>query len=188
MRNKSVRSFLVFACLAATAILTTPAPAAAQSTNTPAVSTQQTFVETAQLYLTSQNTNFDFNDTLEVATGYKQVTGANAASTLDAEFNIRTNINIGAALQFSGVGSPVNAFEVQGGYAVINRSDVKVEADLRAGYDWNVKAAVFEPGIFLKKKATPNTFFEIGVSLPVYTRGTFNRNPTFFAETGFTWK
>ena len=187
MRNNSVRSFLVFACLAATAILTTPAPVMAQ-TNDPAVPTQQTFVQTAQLYLTSQNTNFDFNDTLEVATGYKQVNGANAASTLDVELNIHTNINVGAALQFSGVGSPVNAFEAQGGYAVINRYDVKVEADLRAGYDWNVKAAVFEPGVFLKKKATPNTFFEIGVSLPVYTRGAFNRNPTFFAETGFTWK
>jgi hypothetical protein len=151
--------------------------------------TTQTFFATAGNYLTTFNTNGLFNwtnCTLEVATGYKQVTGVNAASTLDAQYDFG-RWNVGAACQFSGVGSPINAVAGQGGYDLIEHYDAKLEADLRAGYD-NVKsAAVFEPALFIAKKPTPNTFFKSGISLPIFTCGKLNTSPTFYLETGFTY-
>ena len=193
MKNKSVRSFLVFACLAATAILTTPAPAAAQTnvtsltTNASGGITTETFFQSAGNYLTTFNPAFTWtNVALEAATGYKQVTGAGATSVVDVQYDIG-RWNAGTAFQFSGVGSPINAFEAQGGYALIEHLDAKVDFDLRAGYDWTVKAGVVEPGIFIGKKLTQNTFLKTGVSLPVYFKGQLNRNPSFYLETGFTY-
>ena len=147
--------------------------------------TNQTFIGTAESYFTSFNTNYSWvSNSLEIATGYKQVTGVNAASTLDGQYDFE-RFNIGAGLQFSGVGSPINGAVVQGGYALIEHLDLKVDADIRAGYDWNRNTV--EPTLFLSKKPTPNTFFRIGASLPFYFKGKQNTNPTFYAETGFTY-
>ena len=155
-------------------------PATAQSTN-------GTFLGTVQGYLTSFNTNYTFTGvTLEIGTGYKQVTGVNAASTVDAQYDIG-RFNLGAALQFSGVGSPINAAEGQIGYAIIEHYDTKLDANLRGGYDDTVGAPVIEPGLWIKKKGTANTYFETGVSLPIYLRQKFNTNPTFYVQTGFTY-
>ena len=107
--------------------------------------TVQSFAVSFEQYMTSFNTNYSFtNVTIEVATGYKQVTGVGAASTLDAQYDFG-NINAGLGLQFSGVGSPINAAEAQFGYAIVNHYDTKVDIDLRAGYDWTRRAGVVEP-------------------------------------------
>ena len=143
--------------------------------------------QSAENYFTTFNPAYTWtNLTLEASTGYKQVTGVNAASTLDVQYDF-SRWSLGADAQFSGVGSPVNALQIAGGYALIEHFDTKLEADFRAGYDWNVHGAVIEPALFLKKKLTANTFAETGLSLPVYSQGTFNRNPTFYLETGFTF-
>lgn len=152
------------------------------------VATPQTFFTSAQAYLTSFNTNYSFTDiTLEVSTGYKQVTGVNAASFLDAQYDFANGLNIGGSLQFSGVGSPINGFEAGLGYNLIRHYDASVNVQLLGGYDNVRKDGVIEPGVTLKKKLSPNTFAEIGASLPVFFSGGFNSQPTFRVGTGFTF-
>lgn len=151
------------------------------------VITPQTFFQTTESYLTSFNTNYTFvGNAIEVSTGYKQVTGVNAASVLDAQYDI-ARFNIGGSMQFSGVGSPVNALEIGGGYALIEHYDVKLDADLLGGYDWVKKAMVVEPELSISKKMTPNTFTRLAISMPVYSKGSFNRSPSFRVEVGFTY-
>ncbi len=167
------------------ALIASAALAVQAQTNGPI--TVQSFATSFEQYMTSFNTNYTFtNVTIEVATGYKQVTGVGAASTLDAQYDFG-NLNAGLGLQFSGVGSPINAAEAQFGYAIVNHYDTKVDVDLRAGYDWTRRAGVIEPTIFLEKKMTPNTFTRLGASLPIYTSGQQSTTPTFYVEAGFTY-
>jgi hypothetical protein len=147
------------------------------------------FLQSAEAYFTSFNTNVDenwTNVTLEASTGYKQVTGVNAASYVDVQYDI-SKFNVGAVFQFSGVGSPINAMEAQFGYDLVEYFDTKLELDIRGGYDWNVRGAIVEPAVMLKKKLTSNTFAEIGVSMPIYSKGSFNQTPTFESGIGFTF-
>ena len=182
MKNKS--TLLKVSLLAAILAMGSITQATAQ-TNTPTVSS---FFTSAEQYLTSQNTNFSFaNVTCEFSTGYKQVTGVNAASFVDGQYDFSNGLNLGASLQFSGVGSPVNAAQASLGYNLIRQYDTALNAELLVGYDDYKASAVVEPAVTLKKKATANTFFEIGISLPVYTKGGFNSNPTFRIGTGFTF-
>ncbi len=118
--------------------------------------------------------------------GYAQVTGVNAASKLNLQYDIG-NFNLGTSLQFSGVGSAVNALEGQVGYAIITHYDTKVDIDLRAGYDDTTRGAVVEPVLALKKKLTPNTYAETAISFPIYTTGTFTKTPTIYVGVGFTF-
>jgi hypothetical protein len=182
-----IRSVLTVAILAASALLIAPCShAQSAATNAPAAQ-PPAFYTTVENYLTVINTNFTFtNATIETATGYEQQTGANAASDLTVQYDIG-RWNVGAAGEFSGVGSPFSEFKIQGGYALIEHYDIKVDADLRAGWDWNVRGGVIEPAIFFSKKMTANTFLRPGISFPIYTKGAFNRNPTFYVETGFTF-
>jgi len=188
---------LGLACLGTLAL--TPAVSQAQTgpggTNAVSVTTNAiagvnstTFFDSAATYLTDFNTNFTWTGvSLEAATGYKQVTGVGATSVLDVQYDFATRWNAGLAFQFSGVGSPVNAVQAQGGYALIQHYDAKVDFDLRAGYDWTVHGGEVEPLVMIEKKLTPNTFLKTGIGLPVFFKGTLNRNPTFYLETGFTY-
>jgi hypothetical protein len=148
-----------------------------------------TFFTSAELYLTSFTTNGTWtNLTLEAATGYKQVTGVNASSILDLQYDIPNSaVTIPVSFQFSGVGSPINAAEAGIGYAAVRYMDTELEGDLLGGYDSTVNGGVIEPRIVLKKKMTANTFSEIGLSLPIYTTKKFNSNPSFLIEAGFTF-
>lgn len=153
----------------------------AQVTNAPS------FFNTAEQYLTTFNTNYTFTGvSFEAATGYKQVTGVGAASDLTAQYDIG-RWNLGADMQFSGVGSPVNALEGQVGFDLIEHYDTVLEADARAGYDWNVRSFEFEPALFVKKKLTENTYAAIGISMPYYAREAFSRTPSYYIEGGFTY-
>lgn len=164
-----------------TALVTIASISQAQSNNVTG------FFSSAQSYLTSFNTNFTWDSvSFEASTGFKQVYNVGAQNVLDLSYN-RSRISYGASLGFSGVGTAFNVTEASLGYAVIQHYDTKVVANLAAGYDFNQKAVVIEPGLFIKKKATPNTFFEIGITLPQYVKGTPNRTPAFVAETGFTY-
>lgn len=185
-------------CIGVAALLAAVTPLNAQTVSTNASGgtttvsnpiTTQSFLNSAEIYFTSFNTNYNFtNITMEVSTGYKQVTGVNAASFLDAQYDLANGVNFGASFQFSGVGSAVNTFEAGIGYNIIRHYDTAVDVRLMGGYDTVVKAGVIEPGLTLKKKMTPNTFSEIGVSLPIYlNNSTFNNNPTFWVGAGFTF-
>ena len=146
-----------------------------------------TIFSSIEYYFTSFNTNYTWtNVTIEADSGYAQVTGVNASSKLNLQYDIG-NFDVGTSLQFSGIGSAVNAYEAQVGYAVVNYYDTKVDAFLRAGYDDTQRAAVIEPGISLKKKLTPNTYAETAITFPIYTAGTFTRTPTIYIGVGFTF-
>ena len=156
----------------------------AQTTNSPA----GTIFNSIEYYFTSFNTNFTWtNVTFEVDSGYAQVTGVNAASKLNLQYDIWGNFDLGASFQFSGVGSDINAIEAQAGYAIVNHYDTKAEVIMRAGYDDTQRAGVFEPGLTLKKKLTDNTYAETALSFPVYTSGTFTKTPTIYVGVGFTF-
>jgi hypothetical protein len=148
------------------------------------------FFQQSELWLTSFNTNYTFTGvSLEASTGYKQITGDNAANFVDAQYDFGGNqrLDLGLDLQFSGVGSAFNSEELQFGYALISHYDTKLQVDLGAGYDSNTHGIVVEPEIVLKKKLTPNTFAEIGVSLPEYFKGGINATPEFKTGVGFTF-
>ena len=155
---------------------------------------QTNFVNSVEAYFTSFNTNYGFGGVkLELSSGYAQVTGANAASKLFAQYDINSFDVIGS-VQFSGVGSALNGGESGVGYTIISHYDTKVQIDLLAGYD-NTKldgkgksgAIVVEPRIALKKKLTQNTYAETTLSLPIFSVGRFNSNPTIYAGVGFTY-
>lgn len=158
-----------------------------------------TFVNSAYYYFTSFNTNFNFDGVkLEMSSGYKQVNGANAANELYAQydFGASSQFDVMANFQFSGLGSAVNAAEAGFGYALISHYDTKIQLDLLGGWDStkgytvngvNQGAGVIEPRIELKKKLTPNTFASTAISLPEYTIGKFNTQPSFYVGLGFTY-
>lgn len=150
--------------------------------------TTNSFLNSVENYVTEENTNFNWtsNSSIELSTGYKQITGENAASTLEGQYDI-SRFNVGLALQFSGIGSTFNEEEGQIGYAIYRNYDTVIDVDLRGGYDNNTKAEVIEPAVFLKKKMTTNTFMKTGVSLPIETKGKFKQDFTVFVETGFTF-
>lgn len=154
----------------------------------PPVQTSEQFYDTAYQWLTSVDTNKDWSTIdLEVSTGYKQLTGVGAANTLSGQYDF-SRANVGLEVQFSGVGSPINGVEGQIGYSLVQDHDVKVDLDLRGGYDGSVagrSGPVVEPCLFLEKMMTKVTFSRVGVSLPVYFHGRFNSTPTFFVEMGF---
>lgn len=170
-------------CIAACAALfLTPAVKA----QTPPTETPEQFYTTAADWLTSIDTNKDWQTfDLEVQSGYKQVTGIGAASDLAAQYDFKSRWNAGLDLQFSGIGSPINSVEIQGGYAVIRDGDVKLETNLRVGYTGERACMEVEPAIFLKKMMTKNTYAALGASMPIYTKGKFASTPSFFIEAGF---
>ena len=157
---------------------------ASAQTNTPTV---QSFFDSAAGYLTSFNQNYTWtNVTLEASTGYKQVTGSGANSVANVQYDIG-RFNIGSTFQFQGAGSAVGVIGGQLGYALIEHFDVKLDADLQGGYSFYQEAGYVEPGIYIDKKLTVNTFARIGLSLPEYFKGDVNRNPSFEVSLGFTY-
>lgn len=157
------------------------------------------FLQSAQDFFTHNNTNFTFSDcTVELSTGYKQVNGANAANELYGQINLGASKNFDVMLniQFSGLGSAINAAELGFGYAVVNNHAIKVQADILAGWDAtkgyatgkpNQGSLVIEPRLSLKKKLTLNTFAETAFSLPIYTIGKMNTQPSIYVGAGFTF-
>ena len=146
------------------------------------------FLQSLESYVTVLNTNFTFtNDTVDIETGYKQVTGANAASFATLDYYFAKSFEAQADIQFSGVGSAVNAGEIGIGYAVFNKYDTRITADVLAGYDDIKASAEIEPKLELKKKLTTNTFASVGISLPVFFKGGFNSQPTFWTGLGVTF-
>jgi hypothetical protein len=94
---------------------------------------------------------------------------------------------VGGTSQFQGAGSAVGTLAAVVGYAVIEHYDVRVDLDIDGGYSWYQTCGYVEPGVYLNKKLTDNTFSRIGLSLPEYFKGAVNRNPSFEVSLGFTY-
>lgn len=156
----------------------------AQTTN----NTAPTFFQSSYAWLTSFNTNYSFAGVkLEADTGYKQTTGANAANYVDVRYNLNDIWGVKGSFQFSGVGSAFNAEEVGPAMTLISHYDTQVSASLLGGYDGIFKSGVIEPELTLRKKLTPNTYAEIGISLPERFNDGFNSTPSFKSGFGFTY-
>jgi hypothetical protein len=174
--NKQMKKLTAIIGLALVAGITAQA-----QTNT----TTQSFITSAEQYFSSFNTNYNWSGTsFEISTGYRQVTGVGAQNTFDVQKDLSL-FNVGASIQFSGIGSTINGAEGQVGYALIQHIDTECDFNIKGGYGLNqdlVKAGVIEPELMLKKLQTPNTASEIGISMPVYFKGKFNNTPTFLVE------
>lgn len=159
-----------------------PKTQAQSATNVP------TFFTSVEAYMTSFNTNYTFtNNTFDLETGYKQVTGVNAASFATFDYYIAQNFEASAEIQYSGVGSAINGGELGVGYAIVNHYDTRLSLYLYGGYD-DVRAEGFvESKVEIKKKLTKNTFASIGMSLPIFFKGGFNSEPTFWTGVGFSY-
>jgi len=194
MRNISIilaiSSCLAFMPPARATVITTNASGGMTITipaEQPVTQTATSFFDSAASYLTTFNQDYTWtNVTLEASIGYKQVTGSGANSVLTVQYDIG-RFNVGSTMQFQGAGSAVGVLGAQVGYALIEHYDAKLDFDLQGGYSWYQVAGYIEPGLYVDKKLTSNTFARIGLSLPVYSKGTFNRNPSFEVSLGFTY-
>ena len=145
------------------------------------------FFQTAQGYLTSFNPSYTWtNVTVEASTGLKQITGSGATDVAQVQYDIG-RWNAGAVIGFEGVGSTVGTVQAQGGFAVVEYLDTKVDLDVQGGYSWYRAAYMVEPELAISKKLTANTFARIGFSIPLYSRGKQNRTPSFEVGAGFTF-
>lgn len=163
-----------------------PTAKAQISTNTPLAG----YPDIVLGYFTSVNTNLSWtNNTISIATGYKQVTGQPAASTLDLAYYFGSNSrwNIGADLGYDGVGSSFNAYEAQIGYELVQYYDAILEVDLRAGYDDADHVGIVEPVLMGKKKFVNNAFAETGIGVPIKFEGESKTEVEFFVEAGWTF-
>lgn len=149
--------------------------------------TVPSFFTSVQSYLTSFNTNYTWaGEVFDAETGYKQVTGVNAASFANVNFHIGDSFEAVGTIQYSGVGSAINGGEIGIGYAM-NHYDTRLTIDLLGGYDNNRGTGEIEPKMEVKKKLSENTYASVGMSLPVFFEGGFNKQPTFWAGLGFTF-
>lgn len=168
--------------LAAMAALIITASAAQAQTNT-----VPGFFGSVQSYFTQFNTNYVWTGIMfDAETGYKQVTGVNAASFASINYHIGDSVEAVGNIQYSGVGSAINSAELGIGYA-INHYDTRLTADLLGGYDNYQNSGVIEPKLEVKKKLTMNTYASVGISLPIYFSRQFNSNPTFWTGVGFSF-
>lgn len=168
---------------------TPPGLPSATPTDTPvaAAAGMPTFVSSLEGYATTINTNYSWDSNrLEIATGGDFIGGQNWANYIkgqydfgrwDAEVNFR-NLGIGGAIQ-----------SVEGGvgYALMQKFDTKLIGYIDGGYDFNRASGIFEPGAEIRKKGTLNTFFEAGISWPIWFSGPVNKYPDVKVGTGFTW-
>ena len=185
---KSGASRLLLAAALGVSALGLP-PSAFAQTNPP-IATAQSFFTSVGGYLTSINTNYSFaSNTFEVSVGAGQ-SGPLLANYVAAQYDLNATLtrwDIASQVRTAGIASVIQSAEIGGGYSVIRAGDTKLQIGALAGYDWNKSAALFEPQLVLRKKATANTFFEMGVSLPEWTTGPLNKTPAFFVGTGFTY-
>jgi hypothetical protein len=167
--------------IAIASIISLAALAVQAQTNIPS------FFQTAQGYLTSFNPSYTWtNVTIEASTGLKQVTGSGATDVAQAQYDFG-RWNAGAVIGFEGVGSIVGTVQAQGGFALVEHLDTKIDLDLQGGYSWYRHAYMGELELAISKKITANWFARIGVSLPMYSTGKQNRTPSFEVGEGFTF-
>ena len=145
------------------------------------------FFQSAETFLTDFNTNYTWtNISFEASTGLKQITGQGANDIVNGQFHLKS-FELGANIQFEGVGSTVGAAQGIIGYDVFQHYDAQVDIEVQPGYSWYRRAYVVEPELVIEKKMTANTFVRIGISEPIYSKGGNSRSPSFETGVGFTF-
>jgi len=138
-------------------------------------------------------TNTFTNCVIEASVGAGE-TGPDLANYVKAQYDLgkqgagsAERWSVSATIRNAGVAGVIESAELGGGYKVIEAGDTALTAAVEGGWDWNKHAGLVEPQLYLRKKATKNTFFETGASLPEWSRGKLNLTPGFFVGTGFTY-
>jgi hypothetical protein len=133
------------------------------------------------------------NSTIQIDTGIATTTGVGLADRLDIQYNI-SSFGIGAAAEFTGVGSSINLLEGTFAYSLMQRGDFKMDAELGAGFDFNGKNAkgqqdgsiVVEPGLGVYKVMTPKSYAVFKLLVPFESNGKFEKSPKIYAGVGGT--
>jgi len=176
-----------------TSAQTTNAPGsspATTSTNAPGSPTPPAnFFATVQNYLTSIDTNYTWlSNRVEVAVGADYIAGLAWADYASGQYDLgrwdlETKIrNLGAA-------GAIESCEAGAGYTVLSDGSVKLQGSVLFGYDFNRSAVLLEPEVVVKKKATANTYLELGLGLPLWLQRNqaLNNRPNLFVGAGFTF-
>ena len=145
------------------------------------------FINEVAVWGTSFNTNYNWtNVTLQIEDGYKQATGSGASDYLRVQYDMG-RWNAGVEGEFLGVGSQFNAIEAEAGFALVQKYDFKIEANLLAGYDRTLKSFEVEPEVKAVKMLTVNTYATLGLSMPWMAKGKFDGTPQLRVGAGFTF-
>lgn len=145
------------------------------------------FINQVAVWGTSFNTNYNWtNVTLQIEDGYKQATGSGASDYLRVQYDMG-RWNLGVEGEFLGVGSQFNAVEAEAGFALVQKYDFKIEANLLAGYDRTLKSFEVEPEVKAVKMLTVNTYATLGLSMPWMAKGKFDGTPQIRVGAGFTF-
>lgn len=149
--------------------------------------TPSTFVGSLGSYLTTFNPAFSWvSNRFELSVGADYISGVNWANYIKPQINFGA-FDAEANFRNIGIGGQIQSVEAGGGYALVQHFDTKVIGYADGGYDLNRKAGVIEPGVTVKKKGTENTYFEIGLSWPIWFKGPINEYPDIHAGTGFSF-
>jgi len=169
------------------------APAQFFGSNAP-VTPVQPFINTLANWVSSYNTSLSWSNGMAIDTGVATTAGSQIADRLELIDNIGS-FEVGAAGDFTGVGSAFDSAEAIVGYALVQKYDFKLALELGAGYDFNrtdqhgkkVGAIAIDPEAAIYKLITVNTYATVKCGFPVETVGKFNAVPTIYVGAGFTF-
>jgi hypothetical protein len=171
---------------------TNPTPATS-STNAPtpfppgSPTPPANFFATIQSYFTSVDTNYTWiSNRTEIAAGGDYMGGIEWANYVSGQYDFG-RWDLEGKIRNIGVAGAIESFEGGGGYSFIQTGSLKLQGSVLLGYDFNREAALFEPQVVVKKKATTNTYLELGAGVPLWLQKSLNDRPNFFIGAGFTY-
>jgi len=152
------------------------------------------FNEAANWVISIDPTKTWTNATFQAEDGINQTTGVNLADYLRVQYNW-DRFNVSAEGDFLGVGAAFSAAQAGVGYALIQKGDLEIEANILIGGTKINESGVAsqtmrfkaEPEIKLTKLMTANTYSTISMGLPWVQGQTFDGTPSFRAGMGFTF-
>ena len=158
-------------------------------TTTNSVTTIPNFFTTAMSWATIIDTNYTWAGVgLQFEDGYAQQTGIGAADYIRAQYNLG-RWNLAVEGQFFGVGSSFNGVLAGGGYAIVQKGDLKIEANILLGEQKvsgsNSRAFAALGGVKLTKFMTHLTYATMELGVPYVQNQTFDGTPVFRTGFGF---
>ena len=145
------------------------------------------FFATVQSYLTSIDTNYTWiSNRVEIAVGADYLAGIDWANYASAQYDLG-HWDLETKVRNLGAAGVIESFEGGAGYTFLSNGSVKLQGSVLLGYDLNRSAAMLEPQAVIKKKATTNTYLELGLGLPLWLQKPVNNRPNLFIGAGFTF-
>jgi hypothetical protein len=172
-------------------ILHSPLSTAFAQTNAPAPApTPQSFLTSAESYVTGFNTNLDTFSTncpLELWTGGAYQSGLNLGAQVGLEakpFSQWPGLTLGSVSTMAGIGGTFASQEADAGYSIVHY-DVEFSAGLGGVYDFQTSGARGAVYAEIKKALTQNTF--AGLRLEGLFGGSTSSQPVVSIFAGFTF-